>query len=35
MVESAGLRFARAYGGFDGEDYGVDTRRMIVVATQP
>jgi SAM-dependent methyltransferase len=34
MLESAGLAFARAYGGFDGEPYAVDTRRMIVVATK-
>ena len=35
MLQGAGLRFERAYGGFDGEAYGVETRRMIVVATKP
>ena len=35
MLEAAGLRFERVYGGFDGEVYAVDTRRMIVVATKP
>src|SRR5207247_3689643 len=35
MLEAAGLRLERVYGGFDGEVYGVDTRRMIVVATKP
>jgi len=35
MLEGAGLRFDAVYGGFDGTPYGVDTRRMIVVATKP
>src|SRR6266516_141406 len=35
MLAAAGLRLERVYGGFDGEVYGVDTRRMIVVATKP
>src|SRR5436309_122321 len=35
MLETTGLRLERVYGGFDGEVYGVDTRRMIVVATKP
>src|SRR6266566_1052836 len=35
MLEATGLRLERVYGGFDGEVYGVDTRRMIVVATKP
>src|SRR6266699_3904158 len=35
MLEAAGLRLERVYGGFDDEVYGVDTRRMIVVATKP
>jgi len=35
MLEAAGLRLERVYGGFDGEAYAVDTRRMIVVATKP
>ena len=34
MLDGAGLRFERAYGGFDGEAYGVDTRRMIVVGDE-
>ena len=34
MLDAAGLRFERAWGGFDGEDYGVDTRRMIAVAAR-
>ncbi|MPZ49864.1 MAG: methyltransferase domain-containing protein [Dehalococcoidia bacterium] len=32
MLSAVGLEFARAYGGFEGEDYGIGTRRMIVVA---
>jgi SAM-dependent methyltransferase len=35
MMESAGLEWQRSYGGFDGSDYGVDSRRMIVVASRP
>jgi len=35
MLEATGLHLERVYGGFDGEVYGVDTRRMIVVATKP
>jgi SAM-dependent methyltransferase len=34
MLEATGLRLERVYGGFDGEAYAVDTRRMIVVATK-
>ena len=34
MLAAAGLTFKRVYGGFRGEDYGVDTRRMIVVASK-
>src|SRR5881628_91380 len=35
MLEATGLHLERVYGGFDDEVYGVDTRRMIVVATKP
>ena len=34
MLADAGLTFKRVYGGFRGEDYSVDTRRMIVVANK-
>ena len=32
MLEAAGLALEAVYGGFDGEPYGIETRRMIVVA---
>jgi SAM-dependent methyltransferase len=32
MLDRAGLRFRRAWGGFDGQDYSLDSRRMIVMA---
>lgn len=35
MLEAAGLAFEAVYGGFDGEPYGIETRRMIVVARRP
>ena len=35
MLTVAGLNLEHVYGGFRGEDYGVDTRRMIVVANKP
>ncbi len=35
MLQRAGLTFKRAYGGFSGEPYAVDTRRMIVVGKKP
>ncbi|MSQ26865.1 MAG: class I SAM-dependent methyltransferase [Dehalococcoidia bacterium] len=35
MLSRAGLRFTAVYGGFDGEPYGLKTRRMIVVARRP
>lgn len=35
MLDASGLRFEQAYGGFDGEAYTVDTRRMIAVAAKP
>ena len=34
MLKSAGLRLERVYGGFRGEGYGVNTRRMIIVASK-
>jgi SAM-dependent methyltransferase len=35
LLEAAGLQYEQAYGGFDGEDYALDTRRMIVTAKKP
>jgi SAM-dependent methyltransferase len=35
MIEAAGLTFRAVYGGFDGEAYGIGTRRMIIVAGRP
>ena len=32
LLRKAGLAYLNAYGGFDGEPYAIDTRRMIVVA---
>ena len=32
MLRTAGLSFDTAYGGFDGEPYGITTRRLILVA---
>jgi SAM-dependent methyltransferase len=32
LLTAAGLDFERAYGGFEGEDYSIDSRRMIVIA---
>ena len=34
MLDAAGLKFERVYGGFRGEDYSVNTRRMIVIASK-
>ena len=34
MLAAAGLALERVYGGFQGEDYSVSTRRMIVVAAK-
>lgn len=34
MLDAAGLKLERVYGGFRSEDYGVNTRRMIVVASK-
>ena len=35
MLTVAGMNLEHVYGGFRGEDYGVDTRRMIIVAQKP
>jgi SAM-dependent methyltransferase len=35
MLEAAGLAFQAVHGGFEGEAYGIETRRMIVVARRP
>lgn len=35
MLDAAGLAYEAVYGGFDGEPYGIDTRRTIVVARRP
>lgn len=35
MIEAAGLVYESVHGGFEGEAYGIGTRRMIVVATRP
>lgn len=35
MIEAAGLTYESVYGGFDGEAYGIGTRRMIVIARKP
>jgi SAM-dependent methyltransferase len=32
LLEQAGMDVAHVYGGFDGEDYSIDTRRMIIHA---
>jgi hypothetical protein len=32
MLERAGLCFRQAWGGFDGRDYSLDSRRIIVLA---
>jgi SAM-dependent methyltransferase len=32
MLDAAGLTYVQAYGNFDGEPYGITTRRMIVIA---
>ena len=35
QIAVAGLSFTTAYGSFEGEAYGLTTRRMIVLATKP
>jgi SAM-dependent methyltransferase len=32
LLERAGMRVTAVFGGFDGEEYGIGTRRMIIVA---
>jgi SAM-dependent methyltransferase len=34
-LDAAGLSYEAVYGGFEGETYGIDTRRMIIVAHKP
>jgi SAM-dependent methyltransferase len=34
-LEAAGLSYEGVQGGFQGEPYGIDTRRMIIVARRP
>jgi SAM-dependent methyltransferase len=35
MLEAAGLAYKGVHGGFSGEAYSIETRRMIVVASKP
>jgi len=35
MFRRAGLEWARSYGGYDGSDYGHDSRGLIIVARKP
>jgi SAM-dependent methyltransferase len=35
LLERVGLRVTSVFGGFEGEEYGIGTRRMIVVAEKP
>ncbi len=35
MFQRAGLEWGRSYGGYDGSDYGPDSRLMVVVACKP
>ena len=32
MLEAAGMELTEVFGGFNGEEYGVNTRRMILIA---
>ncbi len=32
MLRRAGLHLVQTFGGFDGEEYGIDSRRMIILA---
>jgi hypothetical protein len=34
-LDAAGLVYEGVYGGFAGEAYGIETRRMIIVARKP
>jgi SAM-dependent methyltransferase len=35
MLDEAGLVYKSVHGGYDNEPYGIDTRRMIVIAHRP
>ena len=35
LLERVGLRVTSVFGGFEGEEYGIGTRRMIIVAAKP
>jgi SAM-dependent methyltransferase len=35
LLDAAGLDYEGVHGGYEGEAYGIDTRRMIVVARKP
>jgi len=35
LLERVGLRLTSVLGGFDGEEYGIGTRRMIMVGQKP
>jgi len=35
LLERAGMMMTDVYGGFDGESYSIDTRRMIILAQKP
>ncbi len=34
LLERVGMRVTKVFGGFEGEEYGIGTRRMIIVATK-
>ena len=34
LLERVGLRLTKVFGGFEGEEYGIGTRRMIIIATK-
>ena len=35
MLDTAGLVYEGVHGGYEDEPYGIETRRMIVVARRP
>ena len=35
LLERVGLRVTSVFGGFEGEEYGISTRRMIIIAQKP
>jgi SAM-dependent methyltransferase len=35
MLDAAGLAYEGVHGGYEGEPYGINTRRMIVIARRP